>query len=220
MSHTWTLHGGPVRWDDCFPGPFVQWPYWGVFSAKPTHSHAVFWCIYQPTSPCLTLSAHTEPISQGNCWKCLTHAMYAIAFKVAWELCRHWRFELIICKSCWDLSRLFNDYLVCIVLRQTHRNRKLPYEYLAAHNDGILELQDTVTEQVTCLAVSCKMENLTWCKFFYGRFSLRSVWSLFIITCGVHALTAVQSACQVTWCTCTNSHRNDVVSIYLSCLQD
>jgi len=28
-----------------------------------------FGCIYQPTSPCPTLSAHTEPISQGNCWK-------------------------------------------------------------------------------------------------------------------------------------------------------
>ena len=26
INHTWTLHGGPVRWDDSFPGQFVQWP--------------------------------------------------------------------------------------------------------------------------------------------------------------------------------------------------
>jgi len=23
INHTWTLHGGPVRWDDCFPGLFT-----------------------------------------------------------------------------------------------------------------------------------------------------------------------------------------------------
>ena len=28
-----------------------------------------FVCIYQPTSPCSTISTHTEPISLGHCWK-------------------------------------------------------------------------------------------------------------------------------------------------------
>ena len=31
-----------------------------------------FGCIYQPTSPCPTLSAHTKPISHGHCWKLVT----------------------------------------------------------------------------------------------------------------------------------------------------
>jgi len=33
------------------------------------HTTMPFGCIHQPTSPCPTLSAPTEPISQGNCWK-------------------------------------------------------------------------------------------------------------------------------------------------------
>ena len=99
------MHEGPVRWNDCFPGPFVQWPYWGIFfSAKPTHSHVVFtlW-VYIPTHLSLShpFCSHwtnlpgklLEVTSQSNC---LTHTMYAKAFKVACKLCRHWRFELIL----------------------------------------------------------------------------------------------------------------------------
>ena len=44
-----------------------------------------FGCIYQPTSPCPTLSAHTKPISHGHCWKLVTSQIvcniHAIAFK-------------------------------------------------------------------------------------------------------------------------------------------
>ena len=42
----------------------------GLSTAKPRHGHAVFTMrVDQPTALCLTLSAHTEPISQGHCQK-------------------------------------------------------------------------------------------------------------------------------------------------------
>jgi len=52
------------------------------FTAKPTHSTAVFalWVyIFQPASPCLTLSAHTEPndIAGSGITNCLTHTCYS-----------------------------------------------------------------------------------------------------------------------------------------------
>jgi len=38
-----------------------------------------FGCIYQPTSPCPTLSAHTEHnLAGSDITNCLTHTMYAI----------------------------------------------------------------------------------------------------------------------------------------------
>jgi len=71
INHTWTLHGGPVRWDDCFPGLFTQWPYWGILQLNPHTAmlFSPFWRVYQPTSLRPILSAHTEPISQKHCWK-------------------------------------------------------------------------------------------------------------------------------------------------------
>ena len=62
-----------------------------------------FGCIYQPTSPCPTLSAHNEPI-------CKTESQWTVTpqnlkpspipvvkeLKLHDELCRHWRFELIL----------------------------------------------------------------------------------------------------------------------------
>jgi len=30
---------------------------------------APFRCTHAPTSPCPTLSAHSEPISKGHCWR-------------------------------------------------------------------------------------------------------------------------------------------------------
>ena len=44
----------------------------------------------------LTLNQSPKEIAGGDITNCLTRTMYAKAFKVAWELCRHWRFELIL----------------------------------------------------------------------------------------------------------------------------
>ena len=89
------------------------------FTAKPTHSHAVFtlW-VYTYTNP--------PPLSHPFCshWTnlpstmlkvtsliVLTHTMYAIAFKAAW-----WVMQTLEVwadtKLSWDISRLFEDYLV------------------------------------------------------------------------------------------------------------
>ena len=58
-------------WGDCFPGPLAKWPYWEILQLSPHIAmlFSPFGCIYQPNSPCPTLSAPTEPISQGHCWK-------------------------------------------------------------------------------------------------------------------------------------------------------
>ena len=44
-----------------------------------------FGFIYQPTSPCPTLSAYTEPkeIAGSNITNCLKRTVYALAFKAA-----------------------------------------------------------------------------------------------------------------------------------------
>jgi len=40
----------------------------GILMAKPRHGHAVCTLhVHPPTSPCPTLSAHAEPISQRQC---------------------------------------------------------------------------------------------------------------------------------------------------------
>ena len=44
----------------------------------------------------LTLNQSPKEIAGSDITNCLTHTMYAKAFKVACELCRHWRFELIL----------------------------------------------------------------------------------------------------------------------------
>jgi len=53
-------------------GPFAEkLPYWGIFTAKSRHRHAIFTlgCTNPATSPCPTISAHTVPIPQGHNWK-------------------------------------------------------------------------------------------------------------------------------------------------------
>lgn len=104
--------------------------YWGNFTAKPRHSNAVFWpfgCIYQPNSPCLTLSAaRTIPCnllrtlmdetSQIN-W-----IIHARAFKVAWYTMQTLEVKGATTSSTWfwtdtrDVSRLLKTILLCYSL--------------------------------------------------------------------------------------------------------
>ena len=120
------MHGGPVRWNDCFPGPFVQWPYWGIFSAKPTHSHAIFtlW-VYIPThlplshpfcSHWTNLPRKLLEVTSQIVW--YIQCMLAIAFKAARELCRHWKFELILSRA-----ETYHIFLKTILLNQVSQDR-------------------------------------------------------------------------------------------------
>jgi len=74
-----------------------------------------FGCIYQPTSPCPTLSAHTEPTSQGNCWK--WHHILFDTYNVCYSIKAAWRVMQTLeiwadTKSFRDILCLFKDYLV------------------------------------------------------------------------------------------------------------
>ena len=114
MNRTWTLHGGPVRWDDCFPGPFVQWPHWGIFTAKPTHSHAVFtlW-VYIPTHlPLFHPSAHTESTFPGNCSK-WHHKLFDTQCMLVMQILEAWADT----KLCPDISCLFKKTILFSVVR-------------------------------------------------------------------------------------------------------
>jgi len=83
--------GGPVRWITVFQDYLYNDPTEGFFTAKPTHSRAVFtlW-VYIPThlpvlpfESLLPLNQYPKEIAGGDITKCLAHAMYAIAFKAA-----------------------------------------------------------------------------------------------------------------------------------------
>jgi len=76
--------------------------------------------VYMPTHLpfLLTLNKFPKEIAGNDITNCLTHTMYAIAFKAAWELFRHWRIKL-----CQDISCLFEDYLVIICLRHYFYSR-------------------------------------------------------------------------------------------------
>ena len=69
-----------MRWDDCFPGLFGQWPYWGSLTAKPTHSHAIFtlW-VYIPTH---------LPLSQSFCshWTNLPKKLLEVTSQIVWHI--------------------------------------------------------------------------------------------------------------------------------------
>ena len=95
-----------------------------VFFFSQTHTQL---CCFHPlgvyTNPpppfppfLLTLNQSPKEIAGSDITNCLTHTMYAKAFKVACEVCRHWKFELILRKSCRDISRLSKDYLVNALL--------------------------------------------------------------------------------------------------------
>ena len=110
INHTWTLHGGPVRWYDWFSGPFAQWPYWGILQLKPHTAllFSPFGYIYQPTSPCPTVSAHTEPIR-------LPMILLEVTSQIVWHIhaIAAWRVLQTLevwadTKSCWDIC-LFKD---------------------------------------------------------------------------------------------------------------
>jgi len=47
----------------------------------------------------LTLNQSPKGIAGSDITNYLTHTMYAKAFKVACELCRHWRFRLILSRA-------------------------------------------------------------------------------------------------------------------------
>ena len=107
-------------WMTVFQDHLCNDPTEGFFTAKPTHSRAVFtlW-VYIPTHlPCPTLSVPTEPIPQGNCWKwhhkLFDTYMYAIAFKAAWRVMQTLEIWADT-KSCQDISCLFKDCLVILV---------------------------------------------------------------------------------------------------------
>ena len=85
----------------------------GIFQPNPHTALLLspFGCIYQPTSPVppflLPLNQSPKEVAGSDITNCLTHTMYAKAFKVACELCRHWRFELILSRA--ETSCLFKD---------------------------------------------------------------------------------------------------------------
>jgi len=74
-----------------------------------------FGYIYQPTSPVppflLPLNQYPKEIAGSDITSCLTHTMYAKAFKAAWRVMQ----TLEICadtKSCQDISRLLKIILL------------------------------------------------------------------------------------------------------------
>ena len=92
-----------------------------IFTAKPTHSHSVFtlWVYISTHLPqshpfCSHWTNLPRKLLEVTSKIVLTHTMYAIAFKAAWELCRHWRFELILSRA--ETYHVFlKDYLVILV---------------------------------------------------------------------------------------------------------
>ena len=78
-----------------------------------------FECIYQPTTPVppflLPLNQYPKEIAGSDITNCLTHTMYAIAFKAAWRVMQTLEIWADT-KSCQDISRLFKDYLVRVEL--------------------------------------------------------------------------------------------------------
>ena len=91
-----------MRCDHCFLGPFVQWPYWGIFIAKPTHSQAVFtlWVYIPPPN---------LPLSRPFCshWINLPRTLLEVTScsELHDWLCRRWRLELIL--SCAETCHIF-----------------------------------------------------------------------------------------------------------------
>ena len=90
----------------------------GFFHTQPCcfHPLGVYTNPPPPVPPfLLTLNQSPKEIAGSDITNCLTHTMYAKAFKVACELCRHWRFELILSRA--EIYHVFLiDYLVNTLL--------------------------------------------------------------------------------------------------------
>ena len=86
--------GGYTRWswEDCFLGPFTLKPREMTYPA-PT------------TSPCHTLSAHAEPITQGHCW------IWHHELKVSWRI--HVSLVGIGLNACHNVSEMIPGVTCC-----------------------------------------------------------------------------------------------------------
>ena len=77
-----------MRWMTVFQDHLCIDPTEGFFTAKPTHSRAVFtlW-VYIPThlpfESLLPLNQYPKEIADSDITNCLTHTMYVIALKAA-----------------------------------------------------------------------------------------------------------------------------------------
>ena len=89
-----------------FQGHLCNDPYWGIFFSQPHTQPCCFHPLGVYTNPpppvppfLLTLNQSPKEIAGSDITNCLTHTMNAKAFKVACELCRHWRIELILSRA-------------------------------------------------------------------------------------------------------------------------
>ena len=66
-----------VRW--LFSRTILQWPYWGIFEAKPTHSHAVYPLAFIPTH---------LPLSHPFCshWTNLPRTLLEFTSQIVWQI--------------------------------------------------------------------------------------------------------------------------------------